>query len=200
MKLFSNLLFMPQRIFLSIIALLFPMILFAHGSHGNGVMAGFTHPIFGLDHAVTIVGIGALAYFKNKSKWYLLFLPFLAAMIVGGFLGIGNEATFAIEKFIASSVLITGLFILAHDKLSTILLSVILALFGFAHGYAHGAEMPETTTSLQYISGYTLGAILMAVIGMFFTKLLNSTSENEEKNVSLLGGIVIGCAVVILLG
>ncbi len=188
------------RFFLSFIVVFFPMMLFAHGSHGNGIMAGFTHPIFGLDHAVTIVGIGALAYFKNKSKWYLLFLPFLGAMIVGGFLGIGNEATFAIEKFIACSVLITGLFILGHDKLSPILLSIVLALFGFAHGYAHGAEMPETTTSLQYVSGYTLGAILMATIGMFFAKLLYSISDNEEKNVNLLGGIVIGCAVMILLG
>jgi len=35
--------------------MLLPLSLFAHGGHGSGFMAGFTHPIFGLDHNIALI-------------------------------------------------------------------------------------------------------------------------------------------------
>jgi len=186
------------RLILTTLVILSPFALFAHGSHGTGFMGGFTHPIFGLDHAVTILGIGVLSYLKNKSKWYFIFLPFLIALIVGGLLGIGKEATFVIEKFIAFSVLLTGFAILLHEKINPIILAISLAVFGFVHGFAHGAEIPEDTTVLEYVSGYSLGAILMAAIGMIIARQLSG--NKEERNVYLVGGVIVGCALMILLG
>jgi len=41
---------MKKKLTTTAIFSLLPMLVFCHGSHGSGVMAGFTHPIFGWDH------------------------------------------------------------------------------------------------------------------------------------------------------
>jgi len=175
-----------------------PFTLLAHGSHGSGIMAGFTHPIFGLDHAIAILGTGFLGYLLKDTKWYLVFLPFIIAMIIGGFLGINQDATLVIEKVIALSVLIIGLFSLFYKQINIIVILISLAIFGFFHGFAHGAEMPATTTSLQYISGYSLGALLMNVIGMLIGRGIAS-QNNLERNFYFVSGILAGCGIMILL-
>jgi urease accessory protein len=82
-----------RSIQLAVIACFTPVIAFAHGSHGSGVLSGFTHPIFGFDHFVAIVGTGILAYLLNPSRWYVPVLAFVGAMIIGGLFGISNEAS-----------------------------------------------------------------------------------------------------------
>lgn len=190
---------MQYKFFLIILSVLFPTAVFAHGSHGTGIMAGFTHPIFGLDHAITIFGIGFLAYLKNKSEWYILFVPFLVAMIVGGYLGIEKEATFTIEKFIALSVLLTGFGILLSEKLPKAVLSIVFASFGFFHGFAHGAEMPQMN-SLVYISGFVLGTLLVASTGMLIARMIDKAENKITQRTFLFGGIIIGCGLIILAG
>jgi len=186
-------------IFSLVLSILMPMVIFAHGSHGNGIMAGFTHPILGIDHAIAIIGVGFIGRLINQSKWYLFFILFLLAMIIGGFLGINKEATFIIEKIIASSVLVIGLFILFREKITKTIILVCISIFGFFHGYAHGAEMPQDMNSFVYVSGFSLGALLMTLIGMLICKSMD-TKNNFEKIIYLLGGIFIGCGIIICLG
>ena len=170
----------------------------AHGSHGHGIMAGFTHPIFGIDHNVAILGSGILGYIVDQKKWYLASLAFILAMIVGGFLGLDQEATFFIEKVIASSVVVIGLFIALQQRLNLLLMIVILFIFGGFHGYAHGAEMSETNSAFKYIPGFTLGALLLAAIGIFTGRTAHEKSTNESL-INLLSGIIMGCGIMMLL-
>ena len=180
------------------ILMLFPIFLLAHGSHGNGIMAGFTHPIFGIDHLVAIFGTGLLGYLINPSKWYLQLMTFVLLMILGGVLGINKEATFIIEKIIAFSVFFIGILIAFGIELNLVVSLIILGVFGFVHGYAHGAEMEPTNTALKYISGYSLGTILVGVVGMYVGKMLGSKNQ-EEKYISILGGVICGCGIMMLL-
>jgi len=190
---------MAIRIYIILLVTLIPSIVFAHGSHGSGIMAGFTHPILGIDHAVAILGAGFLSYLIDKSKSILIFVPFLLAMIVGGFLGIEKEATFFIEKIIAASVAIIGFFILLNKELNQYLMLVALGIFGFFHGFAHGAEMPDAMNSIVYIAGYSLGSILMAALGVFLAKFLAS-KPNFDKLLYFVSGCAIGCGIIIILG
>lgn len=178
--------------------LLFPLALFAHGSHGNGIMAGFTHPIFGLDHAVAILGTGFLSYLLDKPKWYLYLAAFITAMIIGGLIGIDKEATWGIEKAIAVSVLLISLFIFFYEKIDTKILLISLVAIGSFHGFAHGAEMPESINSSVYISGYSLGALLMGIIGMLISRYVNSQNKLEQ-NIRFISGVILGCSIMILL-
>ena len=189
---------MLQKIITLTFLILLPTIIFAHGSHGSGMMAGFTHPIFGIDHNVAILGSGFLGYMLNQKKWFLAPLAFILAMVLGGFLGVNNEATLFIEKVIAFSVLSIGFIIAFRTRLNLLLILAILAIFGYFHGYAHGAEMPETNTVFKYIPGYTLGAILLAAIGVFIGKIVNIKGQNDMP-IHIISGILIGCGIMMLL-
>jgi len=188
------------RLFIVFSFLIFlPSILLAHGSHGSGLMAGFTHPILGIDHAIALFGTGILALFlDHKFKWFYTALIFILAMIIGGYLGINNEATFLIEKIIAASVLLIGLFIGMNKKINLVLILVSISIFGFFHGFAHGAEMPEATQAIKYIPGFALGALLMASLGMVICKFL--ISKSNPSPVSLfLSGLLVGMGFLILI-
>ena len=175
-----------------------PLFLLGHGAHGGGIMEGLTHPIFGLDHFIAILGTGVLGYLLNPSKWYLPLLAFLGLMIIGGFLGISNEATFLLEKIIAFSVLAIGTAIAFKLRVGLIPVLVVVGIFGFCHGYAHGAEMSETNTALKYISGYSIGTLIASTLGMLLARLVNSQSQGEI-NCRILGGVIMGCGIMILM-
>jgi len=184
--------------YLSFLLLLLPTIAFAHGSHGSGFMAGFTHPILGIDHNVVLLGTGLLGYLLNQKQWYLYPVAFILFMAVGGYLGIGQEATVAIEKFIAFSAVFVGLVIGFRFQLNKLIGLGLMGLFGFTHGFAHGAEMPEDTTAMQYISGFVIGAALLALLGWGIAFLVNRQS-NTQRLFTFLGGILVGAGLIFLI-
>lgn len=183
---------------LSILLLLIPSICLAHGSHGSGIMAGFTHPIFGFDHNLAIAGLTILGAIIDKKKWYLYPLSFLALMIVGGILGVGKEATALIEKIIAASVLLIGVQISFDLLKSKAIILVLLTIFGFFHGFAHGAEMPETTTVAKYVIGYSLGTLLIALVSFLFVRVLSNV-KTAGVIYKGIGGFLIGAGLVFLI-
>jgi len=178
--------------------MLLPLSLFAHGGHGSGFMAGFTHPIFGLDHNIALIGTGILGYLLDQKRWYFYPAAFIGLMVIGGYLGIGKEATILIEKIIAASVIVIGLIIGLRLNFGRIIIALMFAAFGFTHGFAHGAEMPADTTAFQYISGFAIGAILLAIIGCLLSFLATSQNSHERLH-TLLGGILIGAGIVLLI-
>lgn len=189
---------MSQKLISLLFFISIPTIILAHGSHGSGIMAGFTHPIFGVDHHVAILGSGFLGYILDQRKWYLLPIAFISAMVLGGFLGVNQEATQIIEKAIAFSVFTIGVFSAFRMRFNFLLILILLLVFGFFHGYAHGAEMPESNTVYKYIPGYTLGAILLALIGVFIGKMI-MTKDQHNSTITLISGIIIGCGIMMLL-
>ena len=189
---------MQRKFFILLILICLPAFVFSHGSHGTGVMAGFTHPIFGLDHNAAIVGVGILSYLIDAKRWYLFVIAFLVAMIVGGYLGIGNDATILVEKVIASSVLITGLAIAFRIRINVALVAFLLGGFGYFHGYAHGAEMPVETTALKYISGFSIGTLLLSCIGMLIGKIFKNI-DSKGLVVRFIGGVLVGFGAMFLL-
>ena len=189
---------MISRLIMLSFILFTPLLTYAHGGHGSGIVSGFTHPIFGVDHLVAILGAGFMGYVINPSRWYIPLLAFVSLMIVGGLLGIGNEATFTIEKIIALSVFVIGILLAFDIKIKLVLAIIILGIFGFFHGYAHGAEMSPTNTALKYISGYTLGTLLAGTIGMLLSRWLHSDS-NKKEYLRIVGGVICGCGIMMLL-
>ena len=190
---------MVQRIFTLLLFLILPTIILAHGSHGNGILAGFTHPILGVDHNVAILGAGILGYMFNPKKWYIVPSGFVLAMTLGGFLGIGQEATFWVEKVIAFSVFSIGWMLALRSRLNLVFTLTMVIIFGAFHGYAHGAEMDASNSVFKYVPGYTLGAILLSGIGFIIGKLISS-KKNSQILSFLVSGIIIGCGLMMLLG
>jgi len=118
-------------------------------------------------------------------------------MIIGGVLGIGNEATVFFEKVIALSVGIIGAYIISSLGKYNILVIASIAVFGFFHGYAHGAEMPESTTALQYVSGFSIGVILLFSLSYFISNFILK-NKADSKYLTIAGGFLIGASFVFL--
>lgn len=190
---------MKAKLSLLLLCFISPYLLFAHGSHGSGFMAGFTHPILGLDHHLAILATGMFAYILDPKKWFWYPIAFLVLMIMGGSIGIGQEVPFWVEKIIALSVVVLGASIGLKLKSSLIPTLLLLASFGFFHGFAHGCEMPEDTTALKYISGYSLGTIVMILLGMLIAKMLSHKNINPQF-IRFLGGLIAGFGLYFLFG
>lgn len=182
-------------LFLTISAILSPENLLAHGSHGTGFMAGFTHPIFGMDHLLAVFGIGVFGFSILKEKQWIPSFTFIIAMLIGGILGMETEAFSITEPIIMLSVIIVGILIAYEVSLSSLLTGLLFAFIGFFHGHAHGTEMPKDSNVPLFVLGFIVAAILIAALGWGITKLIKQGTQ-----IRLLGAFVAGMGLSILLG
>jgi urease accessory protein len=147
----------------------------AHGLHDNGtLMAGALHPVGGVDHILAMLAVGLLAaQLAGRSLW-LLPTSFLTAMLVGGAVGVAGLPFPVVEPMILASIMILGVLVAFAVALPLPALAGMVALFGAAHGWAHGAEGPATglalyalgfagATALLHLAGIALGRLLPAV-------------------------------------
>lgn len=139
---------------------------FAHTTtlHTGGFVSGFLHPISGLDHILAMVGVGMVAYFASK-KGYMTLVSFISAMILAAALGYAGMAGFMVEEGILVSIAVVFGLIGFANRLSVNFMAVIVAFFGFFHGFAHGAEFAGGDF-ISYIAGFSLATLALHLSGM----------------------------------
>lgn len=132
----------------------------------SGLSHGIMHPLGGLDHILAMVLVGILAFqFGGRAIW-LLPVSFLAAMAGAGLLGwAGISVPFA-EQGIMLSVVVLGAVVAFGFVAPVSLAATLVGLFAVFHGYAHGAEMPETASGLAYGVGFLVATALLHAIGI----------------------------------
>ena len=59
--------------------------------------------------------------------------------------------------------------------------------------------MPPAMSKAVYITGYSLGTLLMATIGMLIGRILN-TKNNFDRNALFISGFIVGFGIMILIG
>ncbi len=181
--------------------LLMPSIVFAHAVDGTGFYAGLSHPVGGLDHSLAMLSVGILStQMKGKHIWSVPSV-FVIVMLFGGvigFLGIDIESVI-IEHIIVLSVILLGLVIAFGGVLSPAIVYCFVGMFGFAHGYAHGVEMPIQANPFFFAIGFMLSTIVIHIIGV----LIGFTfAKGRQKGMLLLqytGAIVMGMGLQMLL-
>ena len=87
-----------------------PSVAFAHTGVGDtaGFVHGFMHPLSGLDHQLAMVLVGMFAYRLGGRALWLVPLVFVAAMALGGLLGVNAMPLPFVEVGIALSVIVLG--------------------------------------------------------------------------------------------
>ena len=75
------------------------------------------------------------------------------------------------------------------------ILIILVAIFGAFHGFAHGAEMPESTTAVKYVSGFVVGATLISLLGWFI-----GLSIKKENYFLIIAGAMMGSCLILLFG
>lgn len=167
----------------------------AHGFAGGGLL----HPLTGPDHMLAMLAVGALsAQLGGIALWYVP-AAFLIAMLTGGAVGLAGLSLSGTEAAIAASVLLLGAAITWARPIALPVAAVATLAFGFAHGHAHGVEMPQSSSPALYILGFLLTTAGLHVIGLVGTALIIERGPGGARLLRGLGGVatLIGSAMLL---
>lgn len=128
----------------------------AHGSFA----AGFTHPIFGLDHILAMVAVGLWAAVLGGRALWVLPAAFVGAMALGFVLALAGMPLPLVEPMILASVLVLGLAVAMALRLPLPAAAGAVAVLAVFHGHAHGGEMGEAG-ALGYLAGFAAATALL---------------------------------------
>ena len=153
----------------AVFAAALPQIAGAHQNafHAVGDAAGFAHPFLGIDHVLAMVAVGVWAAQCGGHARLAMPASFVAAIAAGGALAMSGAALPHIEAGIAATVLALGLLIALAVRLPVIAGALLAAAFALWHGYAHGIELPATTSPIAYAAGFVLASAALVAVGVF---------------------------------
>lgn len=170
----------------------------AHTGQGDttsGFVAGFLHPVTGIDHLLAMLAVGMWGAQLGMPALWVLPVAFPMVMAVGGALGILGVPLPAAEPAIVLSVLLLGAVIAFGRKPPLVLAAALVAFFAIFHGYAHGRELPEAASAIGFSAGFVLatGCIHLTGIGIgFVTKLPHGQALLRAGGAAIaLAGVVL---------
>jgi urease accessory protein len=165
----------------------------AHTGIGDthGFVHGFMHPVSGIDHIMAMFAVGLLAANWGGRAIYFLPLSFLAMMTVGGILGLNAVEIPMVELGISLSLVIFGLALALNISLPLIAGMGIIGFFALFHGHAHGSEMPDDISGLDYAVGFLIATGVLHAVGISFGLLLPRLSIPNAARISQACGILI---------
>jgi urease accessory protein len=141
---------------------------FAHVGVGStsGFFAGFQHPLSGLDHMTVMIAVGLWAALKGGRALWVWPAAFVGVMLVGGALGMAHIPVPFVEPGILASVVALGLLVAVAADLPLWTGAVIIGAFALFHGHAHGTEVPETASGIEYMAGFALATAFLHATGI----------------------------------
>jgi len=144
---------------------------YAHVGVGttSSFVAGFAHPLSGLDHMTVMIAVGLWAALKGGKAIWAWPLAFVGVMLVGGALGMLHVPVPFVEPGILASVVALGLLVALAIDLPVSAGVAIIGLFALFHGHAHGTEVPENVGGLEYVAGFAVATALLHGIGIAAT-------------------------------
>jgi len=141
---------------------------FAHVGVGDtsSFAAGIAHPLFGLDHLVVMIAVGAWAALKGGRAFWAWPIAFVSVALIGGSLGMAGVAVPFVEPAILASVVALGLLVALAVDLPVWAGGAIVGLFALFHGHAHGTEIPASVGGLDYAAGFALATAGLHLVGI----------------------------------
>ncbi len=139
----------------------------AHPGHDHAATfaAGLGHPFSGLDHMLAMLSVGLWAAMRGGKAVWAWPLAFVTAMIGGGALGLAGIQLPLVEPAILASVIVLGALAATATRAPVLAGAALIALFGLAHGFAHGAEAPAGSPT-AYAAGFLLATAGLHLAGL----------------------------------
>ena len=163
---------------------------------GQGLLAGFGHPIIGLDHFAAVIAVGCLAALHRSGA--ILVPAYVVAMMLGvgaHLLGAGVPAA---EILVALTVLALGGILLQQRQMPSAVALVLFAVVGLIHGYALGESIfgAERTPVIAYLIGLAVIQTLIALGAMYVTRTI--LARGDAITPRLIGAGIAGIGIAIL--
>ncbi len=168
------------------------------GVHDHaGLVAGFLHPVSGLDHVAAMVAVGLWAATLGGRAMLAVPAAFVGVLSLGAVLGVAGVALPAVEPMIAASVVVLGLFTAFAVRVPAAAAAALVGFLGLFHGYAHGAEMPEMASPALYGLGFVTATVLLHAAGLGLGLVLPRLSLVASRG---LGAVVAAIGVMLVAG
>jgi urease accessory protein len=146
-------------------ALIFPACAHTGVGPGNSFSSGVAHPLNGADHLIAMTMVGLWSVFTGGRAVVVWPATFVAAML-GGFAAASSGLQIAfVEQAIFLSVILLGVLVALGVRAPVALGAVIVALFAFFHGHAHGTEAAEAKF-IPYAAGFALATSALHAVGI----------------------------------
>lgn len=133
---------------------------------------GFSHPLMGWDHLITMLAVGVWAAQLRGQAIWMLPLAFVGVMSLGGLAGAAGLAIPSVEGIILLSCAVFSILITRKVRFSSQINVLIVAFFAFFHGYAHGQEISTSASLISYTLGFMLATLLLHGAGILVAKLV----------------------------
>jgi urease accessory protein len=155
-----------------------PASLYAHtgadagAHHGAAFVAGFFHPLVGIDHLVAMLAVGVLGVLMAR-RWWLAPVTFCTALFAGSLMGLAGFSVEWAEPMIALSVLVLGALIAMRGSLPMSAILVLIGGFALFHGAAHGQAFAQVMVAPWFaVAGMLAATLVLHVAGIFAGRAL----------------------------
>jgi hydrogenase/urease accessory protein HupE len=148
--------------------LISPALAVAHpvGAALNGWTDGFDHPLHGWDHLLAMIAVGLWAAQQRGRLVWIIPLTFVSIMSLGGIAGVAGLKLPGVDFVILISVAVLGVLVARRILLSSSVSLILIGVFAFFHGIAHGAEMPGSATFVTFGLGFVFATLLLHALGL----------------------------------
>jgi urease accessory protein len=140
----------------------------AHVEAGQaaGFLAGFAHPVSGLDHMLAMIAVGLWGAQLGAPAIWLLPVTFPIVMALGGLLGLAGVPLPGAEIGIALSAILLGAAVMTERRLPIYAAAALVGFFAVFHGHAHGTELPVGQSALLYSLGFVVATGCLHALGI----------------------------------
>lgn len=155
------------------------------GTEITGFLNGFAHSLFGADHLLAALAVGCLAGWGADGARWVLPLTFVGSMTIG----MGANGAFEgsmTEMLIAMSVIMLGLLIARGKSVGSVPLTVLVGVFAWFHGQAHGASLWSDVDAFGFAVGVIASTSALHATGFLAAARL---TEDRARATLRVGGI-----------
>lgn len=165
----------------------------AHPGHveASSFLAGVAHPLSGFDHIAVMIAVGLWAALKGGRALWVWPAAFVGLMLVGGALGMAHVALPFVEPGILASVVALGLLVALAVDLPVITGAAIVGVFALFHGHAHGSEVAENLSGIEYMAGFALATATLHLVGIGFAQMQMMTRANLRPCIRAAGAVCV---------
>ncbi|WP_426122318.1 HupE/UreJ family protein [Pararhizobium sp. PWRC1-1] len=162
---------------------------FAHldpAEHGS-LLAGFTHPLSGLDHILVMIAVGLWAVQIGGRALWVVPSAFVGTMAFGFALAMAGVPLPFVEPAILASVVALGLLVAMAVRMETAACPAVVGVFALFHGYAHGGEL-GAAVALPFSTGFVIATALLHAAGIGLGLGISRLSSGRVVS-RILGGL-----------
>lgn len=171
-----------------------PVLAHESSAHASGFLAGFVHPLGGIDHMLAMLVAGLYAASRNRGGHAAIVpLVFMVTMLAGFLTGAVGVFSAWAEPGILVTMLLLPVLLLVGLKPWYLPALFVLATAGLFHGQAHGLEAQGQT--VWFAAGFLGCSVMLQFAGFKAGRYL----RQRDYGYGLTAATVFGLAMVLVL-